>query len=100
MTTSSPTTGDARVGLREAKAQRSKLVRLVESGNSVVITDRGRAVAQLSPVPVPAHRSGLEDLERRGLIGPLPRRAAELAPTGVLPPGHARRTLDEDRNGR
>lgn len=49
------------VGVRELKAQLSRYVRRVRAGARVVVTDRGRAVAMLTPVNEPpsvawAHR--------------------------------------------
>jgi prevent-host-death family protein len=39
------------VGIRELRQRASELVRLVEQGESVEITDRGRPVAVLAPLP-------------------------------------------------
>jgi len=41
----------ARVGIRELRQRASELVRRVENGESIEITDRGRPVALLSPLP-------------------------------------------------
>jgi prevent-host-death family protein len=38
------------IGVRELKAQLSQLLKRVESGSRVTITDRGRPIALLSPV--------------------------------------------------
>lgn len=40
-----------RVGVRELRQRASALLRLVEAGESVEVTDRGRPVAVLVPVP-------------------------------------------------
>ncbi|MDP9464788.1 MAG: type II toxin-antitoxin system prevent-host-death family antitoxin [Actinomycetota bacterium] len=40
------------VGVRELRQRASELLRLVELGETVEITDRGRPVALLSPLPV------------------------------------------------
>ena len=60
----------ATVGIRELKNHLSKYVRQVEGGDVVVVTDRGRIVAELRP---PAERRtdihpGLLEMERKGLI--------------------------------
>ena len=60
----------ATVGIRELKNHLSKYVRQVEGGDVVVVTDRGRIVAELRP---PAERRtdihpGLLEMERRGQI--------------------------------
>jgi prevent-host-death family protein len=39
------------VGIRELRQRASELLRLVERGETVEITDRGRPVAVLSPMP-------------------------------------------------
>ena len=40
-----------RVGVRELRQRASELLRRVEDGESIEITDRGRPVAMLSPLP-------------------------------------------------
>ena len=61
-----------RVGIRELKNRLSKYVRQVQAGDIVIVTDRGRVVAELRPPGQGAQRGdihpGLLDLERRGLI--------------------------------
>jgi prevent-host-death family protein len=39
------------VGIRELRQRASELVRRVENGESIEITDRGRPVAVLAPLP-------------------------------------------------
>jgi prevent-host-death family protein len=39
------------VGIRELRQRASELLRLVEDGETIVITDRGRPVAVLAPIP-------------------------------------------------
>jgi len=39
------------VGVRELRQRASELLRLVERGETVQITDRGRPVALLAPIP-------------------------------------------------
>jgi len=41
----------ARVGVRELRQRASELLRLVEAGETIEITDRGRPVALLTPLP-------------------------------------------------
>lgn len=59
-----------KVGIRELKNRLSAYVRRVEAGDVIVVTDRGRVVAELVP---PGHRPsdpdlppGLLELARRG----------------------------------
>ena len=42
--------------LAEAKAQLSRLINLVEAGEEITITKRGRAVVKLLPSEPPANR--------------------------------------------
>lgn len=80
-----------RVGVRELRQRASELLRLVEGGETIEITDRGRPVALLSPLP---EGSPLERLRASGELEPasgalddlplpLPSRGAEL-PSTVL----------------
>lgn len=59
------------VGIRELKNNLSKYVRQVEAGDVLIVTDRGRVVAELVP-PGSLHRRdihpGLLEMERKGLI--------------------------------
>lgn len=79
-----------KASLTEAKNSLSALVDQVRHGETVLIFDRGRAVAKLISVldegPSPAGR--LERLERQGAI----RRAATTMPRKLLasPPPHAK----------
>ena len=40
-----------RVGIRELRQRASELLRLVERGETIEVTDRGRPVALLTPLP-------------------------------------------------
>ncbi|MPY93618.1 MAG: type II toxin-antitoxin system prevent-host-death family antitoxin [Acidimicrobiia bacterium] len=79
------------VGVRELRQRASELLRLVERGETIEITDRGKPVALLAPLP---QGGALEQLratgaleEARGDIDdlppPLPARGTEL-PSAVL----------------
>ena len=86
------------IGIREAKAQLSRLVSEAERGAEWIITDRGRPVAKLSPVR--DLRSPLQQrvrrLERWGWIEP-----ARARPPRIPPPvrigSDAQQALQEDR---
>ncbi|MHB8290162.1 MAG: type II toxin-antitoxin system Phd/YefM family antitoxin [Acidimicrobiales bacterium] len=79
------------VGIRELRQRASELLRQVERGESIEITDRGRPVALLSPLPEgnPLQRMRLAgDIEAatgtlEDLPSPLPSQALE-PPSRVL----------------
>lgn len=56
------------VGVRELRQRASELLRLVQQGETVEITDRGRPVALLSPLP---QGTPLEQLRAGGEIDPV-----------------------------
>ena len=55
------------VGVRELRQRASELLRLVEAGETIEITDRGRPVALLSPLP---DGGPLERLRASGDLAP------------------------------
>lgn len=81
------------VGIRELKARLSTYVELARSGESIVVTDRGRPVAQLTPMGA---RGALEQLVEAGLATrpesrrPLPRPARTAGPVSDLIGGQRR----------
>ena len=59
------------VGIRELKNHLSKYVRQVEAGEVVLVTDRGKVVAELAPPRTtsrPDIHPGLLEMERKGLV--------------------------------
>ena len=60
------------VGIREAKASLSKLLRMVAKGNEVVLTDHGRPVGKLVPIDSKALplASRIREMEESGIIDP------------------------------
>jgi prevent-host-death family protein len=89
----------ATVGVRELRQRASELLRRVEAGETIEVTDRGRPVAMLAPLPGrnPIERlratgdlvSGQHDLD--DLPDPLPLGPGQEPPSSVL----ARRRRDE-----
>jgi prevent-host-death family protein len=80
------------VGVRELRQRASELLRLVERGETIEVTDRGRPVAVLAPIP---ERGSLELLRSTGQVAsavgsidglpdPLPLPADRLTPSDVL----------------
>jgi prevent-host-death family protein len=55
----------ASVGVRELRQRASELLRRVEAGETIEITDRGRPVAQLGPLPA---LSRLDQLRAAGEV--------------------------------
>lgn len=61
------------VGVRELRQRASELLRWVQAGETVEVTDRGRPVALLTPVP------DVGPLERLRVAGEVSEPAGELA---------------------
>jgi antitoxin (DNA-binding transcriptional repressor) of toxin-antitoxin stability system len=96
------------VGIRELKNRLSHYVRLVEAGESVLVTDRGTVVAELRPpgraaaADVDPDQARLAELARRGraVVGAPHDPALYGARPSVLPAGTASWLLDEERGAR
>jgi prevent-host-death family protein len=73
------------VGIRELRQRASELLRQVELGESIEITDRGRPVALLSPLPP---GSAYQRLLAEGEIARAGRQAGELPEPLPLVSGH------------
>jgi prevent-host-death family protein len=73
-----------RVGVRELRQRASELLRLVEQGETIEVTDRGRPVALLTPMP---EGSSYERMLASGEIDPASRDIDDLPPPIVLPAG-------------
>jgi prevent-host-death family protein len=82
----------ASVGVRELRQRASELLRRVEAGESIEVTDRGRPVALLTPLPEAAPyerlRGAGELIEARAdlseLAVPLPLPVGAEGPSAVL----------------
>lgn len=80
------------VGIRELRQRASQFLRLVERGETIEITDRGRSVALLVPVPHgsvvdrlgAAGRLSVADGDLLDLGSPLPPRRGAALPSAVL----------------
>lgn len=72
------------VGVRELRQRASELLRLVEQGETVEITDRGRPVALLTPLP---GGSPLERMRAAGDIEPAAGSLDDLPEPISLPDG-------------
>jgi prevent-host-death family protein len=72
------------VGIRELRQRASELLRRVEAGETIEVTDRGRPVALLAPLP---DRSPIERLTVAGDLVPSQRDLNDLADPLPLGPG-------------
>ena len=96
------------VGIRELKNRLSEYLREVRAGESVLVTDRGEVIAELSPpgqmrAADPSVPAGLLQLARRGLItlGSRPEAALYKAlPRRRRGRRSAAELLDEERGNR
>jgi prevent-host-death family protein len=61
---------ELKVGIRELRQDASRIIDLVKSGQSILITEHGRPVATLNPLEGPT----LEDLIELGVIAPATRK--------------------------
>ena len=73
------------VGVRELRQNLSVYLRRVAQGEALQVTERGRAVAVLGPLPPDDHP--LADLIAAGRVTPASARVADLAPPLRLQPG-------------
>ncbi len=90
-------------GIRNLKNNLSRYIRRVIGGERILVTDRGRVVAELR---LPAYIGGLGDaavryraLVEQGVVRPAREAGDPLAgwPTLKLPPGTAAELVDADR---
>lgn len=86
------------VGVRELRQRASELLRLVEHGEVIEITDRGRPVAVLGPLP---EGSSLERMRAAGEVESATGGLADLPepialPAGIEPPSRTLQRLRRD----
>jgi prevent-host-death family protein len=90
-----------RVGIRDAKMNLSKFIKMVRNGSEVILTDRGRPVGKIVPVqpedlPLSARIKKLEDM---GVVKALPhKKGIKLSSPIPVPNDIAQTFLKEDRN--
>ena len=72
------------VGVRELRQRASELLRLVEQGETVEITDRGRPVVLLGPLP---KGTPLERMRAAGELDPATEDPDDLPEPLILAPG-------------
>lgn len=90
------------VGVREAKSRLSKLLKQVQSGAQVVITDRGNPVGKIIPIEKKALplEDRLKDLEERGIVQKVVKEGGQRLPHPLQMPEdvNIQEMLQEDRN--
>jgi len=89
------------VGIREAKINLSKLLKNVLKGREIIITDRGKPVGKIVPMPSDSLplADRINDLERQGWIEPQKKKKVKkLLPPIPLPKELAQKFLQGDRN--
>ena len=72
------------VGVRELRQRASELLRRVEAGETIEVTDRGRPVAVLAPLP---KAEPLERMRAAGEVVPAVRKLDDLPKPLPLPAG-------------
>jgi antitoxin (DNA-binding transcriptional repressor) of toxin-antitoxin stability system len=93
------------VGIRELKNRLSEYIRLVRTGETILVTDRGEVVAELRPPGTPTAEDShplLTIAVREGRVRAGASNRPDLYPElgKVLPEGTALRWLDESRADR
>lgn len=86
------------VGLKILKNKLSEYVRLVAAGETIVVTDRNRVVAEIVPPRQQDHESFIERGAREGWLTPAKRPFQPLPPRGPMP-GHTLEQLLADLDG-
>ncbi len=87
------------IGVRDAKANLSRLLRKVKSGQDVIITEYGRPIARLVPIGALSLADRLAEMEARGDIESQKPANVTFQPVRI-PDGLAQKYLQEDREGR
>lgn len=82
------------VGIRQLRADLSRLVKRVEAGEALVVTDHGKPVARL--VPMNGERT-IDRLIREGLVIPAPNRGRRTRPKPIEGAGPLSDLVIEDR---
>jgi prevent-host-death family protein len=81
-------------GIRELRQRASELLRRVEAGETIEITDRGRPVAVLAPLP---HQRPVERLRATGDLEPARADLKDLAEPLPLAPGQEAPSITLER---
>ena len=90
-----------RIGVREAKIHLSKLLKMVQRGTEITLTDRDRPVGKI--IPIQPESLPMEDrikrLEDQGIIEGVMEMTQKKPPPPIpVPDNLAQRLLQKDRN--
>jgi prevent-host-death family protein len=88
------------IGIREAKVNLSKLLRMVERGKEIVLTDHGRPVGKLVPIDKGALplSSRIKEMEETGILEPVTGKGSRRLPPPIsVEKGMTQMLLEEDR---
>ncbi|MBO8128153.1 MAG: type II toxin-antitoxin system prevent-host-death family antitoxin [Peptococcaceae bacterium] len=88
------------VGIREAKKNLSKLLKNVQQGAEIILTDRGKPVGKIVPVSqeMLSLEARLKNLEKNGWIAPPKKKVRNIPPPIPIEDQLAQKILQEDRN--
>ncbi|NIO48293.1 MAG: type II toxin-antitoxin system prevent-host-death family antitoxin [Candidatus Aminicenantes bacterium] len=90
-----------RIGIREAKINLSKLLKNVQKGKQIILTDRGKPVGKIVPIPSDSLplAERIHELERQGWIEPRKKKTMKKLFIPIpIPDDLAQKFLQEDRN--
>ncbi len=76
---------ERRIGIRELKSKLSECVREVKAGRTIIVTERGRAVARIIPDSTPETESLQERLDRLVRTGAILWNGKRLPPAKPVP---------------
>ena len=87
------------VGIREAKANLSRLLKEVQKGSEIILTDRGTPVGKLVPIDLEnlTLTQRIKTLEKNGVIDAVTETYKDVSPVSVKE-GLAQKFLQEDRD--
>lgn len=91
-----------RIGLREANQHFSKIVKAVRRGEEVLLTERGRAIARVTPLPpLTRQEAAIQKMIAQGLLRPAEKRGPMPArkPIRIKGPSIVE-TIREERDSR
>lgn len=82
------------VGIRELRADLSRYLKRVREGEEIVVTDRGKPIARISPTN---GRSRIDELIAAGILTPPTNRGPRTVPKPVKIKGGISDLVDEQR---